>query len=124
MLYITRENFPPDSFIDSIPGLREQLDSHLIPDYPPSNPVPLQPRGRRAYVFTNERDGRMYFRLVPYVPTTVTAIKDAFRERGVIWHGDLRVWTLPVSCWSRLLLLLSECYTRALVDKPVPQACG
>ena len=122
MLYVThRENFPPDTVIDSIPGLREQLESHLIPDYPPSDPVPPQPKGRRAYVFTNERDGLVYCRLVPYVPTTIDAIKDEFRGRGLIWHRDLRVWQLPMTCWARLLLLLSECYTRALFDKPVPQ---
>jgi hypothetical protein len=33
MLFVThRKNFPPDVVIDVIPGLREQLESHLIPD--------------------------------------------------------------------------------------------
>jgi hypothetical protein len=33
MLFVThRENFPPDAVIDEIPGLREQFESHLIPD--------------------------------------------------------------------------------------------
>jgi hypothetical protein len=125
MLYVThRGNFPPDAFIDSIPGLRAQLESHCIPDHPPSDAVPPKPKGRRAYVFTNERAGLIYCRLVPYTPTTVEVIKDAFRGQGVVWRRDLRVWQLPLSCWARLLLLLSECYTHALFDKPVPQVWG